>query len=93
MLSLIAFAGCSSKPLRVDLKPLDIPRPPDHVQLPMPEPVHLLPYQFQLLTPKRLPSGDFVIVGLTVDDYENLMKSQAELLRWVSEAQFRCTQP
>lgn len=52
-----------------------------------------LPYKFQVVTPRHLPAGDYVVIGMTVQDYENLMKTQAEVLRWAQEAQFRCVQP
>jgi hypothetical protein len=42
-----------------------------------------------VVTPGRLPEGDFVLFALTPRDYENLARTLADTLRWVREASHR----
>lgn len=66
--------------------PLPDPTPP----LPNPDPIVTVPVVWQVISPQRLPESDsWVLYALTPDQYENLSYNMAELLRWVTEAQWR----
>ena len=55
--------------------------------LPAPQPVRTLPFDWTVVTPSRLPTGqDWVLFSLTPEDYERLSANQAEYLRWATEA-------
>lgn len=87
----INVSGCSSaRPLQVDVSPVEVAKPTALPAVPRPEPIHLLPIEWSVVTPDRLPKeGDWVLIGLSPKGYENLGKNQAEILRWVEEAILR----
>lgn len=57
--------------------------------MPPPQPIEVQPVEWHVLTPDRVPEGEWVYFGVTPEEYEILAKNMAEILRWVKEAQWR----
>lgn len=58
--------------------------------LPNPDPIVTVDVTLEIMKPDRLPAGDeWVRYGMTVEQYQNLSRNMAEILRWVREAQWR----
>lgn len=69
---------------------LDLPKPPEKVTLPPPQPIQVIPFKWVVVTPGDLPKGDdWVLFALTPEDYKALARTQADTLRWVTEASWR----
>jgi hypothetical protein len=64
--------------LRVDL--------PTTQPLPDPTPIRPSPFKWKVLPPDE---DGVVRYGLSVKDYESLSRTMAEVMRWVTEAQWR----
>ncbi len=76
--------------MEIQTAPIELERPPEVILPEAPPPVVLLPIEWVVITPDRLPTmEDWVIFGLAPDDYERLSQNQAELLRWIIEAKRR----
>lgn len=71
--------------------PTEVERPPEIAPIPNPNPVDLQEIDWVILTPDTAPLAgtEWVFIALTPDDYERLSLNQAELLRWILEAQWR----
>ena len=69
---------------------LSLPKPDKRPNIPNPDPIQLNEVEWVVLTPERLPEGDnWVYFSMTPRTYETLARNQAEILRWVKEAQWR----
>lgn len=80
--ALIAFSGCSSKPL-IQPTPLEIKAPPAAV-LPLPDAVHLEAVKWQVFDSTGGP-----MFALPARGYEALARNMAELTRWMVEARYQ----
>lgn len=64
--------------------------PPERPNIPNPDPVDLQEVDWVVLTPDTVPTEEeWVLIGLSPEDYERLSLNQAELLRWITEARWR----
>ena len=88
MMALLALSGCSSAPRTLDVNatPVEVPTPPTSIPVTLPLPLDLVPVEFKVVTPDRVPEGDWVYIALHPRQYENLARNQTELLRWIREA-------
>ena len=76
--------------MEVRTVPIEIERPPERPNIPNPKPIELIPFEWEVLTPEKLPDEEsWVRFSLTVAAYEDLARNMAEILRWVNEAQWR----
>lgn len=74
--------------------PLQIERPDETPNVPLPQPADLNPVTWQIITssdPERNaeilpPTEDWVYYVITPQEYETLSLNQAEMLRWAREA-------
>lgn len=70
--------------------PFDLAKPETIQPLPNPSPINVVGIKWVVITPKTLPQGDnWVLYALTPKDYENLSRTNADTIRWVSESQWR----
>lgn len=70
--------------------PVEVERPAPRPVLPDPKPIDQAPFEWEVITPERLPEGErWVRYSLTVRDYETLARNIADILRWVKEAEWR----
>jgi len=68
------------RPVTVDRVPTKIDRPTKPA-LPKPAPINMLPVRWEVLNVEGVP-----YFALTAEQYQNLSRNQAEILRWVQEA-------
>lgn len=66
-----------------------VERPPTVQPLPDPEPIRAYPFDWDVMRPDRLPEGDWVRYGITPQEYENLSRTMADMIRWAREAKWR----
>lgn len=77
----------------MDVVPLEIDRPSDVVPLPDLAALELVPVQFEVMTPARLPDGDdWARFALDGQNYENLARNLAETLAWIEKARWQLDQ-
>lgn len=98
MMALLVFSGCSNAPRTLDVNatPIEVPAPPTRPPVVIPAPLDLVPVTFNVVTPDRMPEGDWVFIALHPRQYENLARNHAEILRWVREASTslqQCSRP
>lgn len=83
------LAGCFGTE-KIITKPEYVVRPP--IQLPEPESVNQLPFEWAVITQKNLeqklkelkdPQGDVVVFALTPEGYQSLSMNAAELRRYI----------
>lgn len=68
----------------------EVDQPPERPPLPNPRPLDLSPVDWSVVTPDTIPEGDsWSLFGLTPEQYEALSYNMAELLRWITEAEYR----
>lgn len=72
----------------IQTKPVEVERP-TKATLPAPQPIDIQPIEWNVITPERVPEGEWVYFALTPEQYETLSRNVAEILRWVKEAQWR----
>lgn len=86
MMAVMLLGACSSvRPVEVQAVPLAVDRPA-LPRLPLPPPISTQPVDWLVLTPDRLPPGDWAAMCVSPGGYETLSLNQADTLRWVTEA-------
>ena len=87
----LVLSACGARPPDIDVTTtdIDVPMPEARPVLPNPKPIDTAPIEFKVLTRERLPEGEFVFYGLSVQNYETLARNMAEILRWVKEAKWQ----
>ena len=82
----LPLLGCGSSyklpPVTID--PVEVVTPPAKPQLPAPDPMKALTVDWI-----AVQTLDGLILGLTPEQFENLMTNLAEILRWIQEAGWR----
>lgn len=76
------LSACSNaRHIQVDAVPIKLDRPPCSLSLPEIDPVRTFPVEWEVVE-----TADGARFAVTPKGYENLAKTQADVLRWVKEA-------
>jgi len=87
-MALVTLSGCSKNLL--NLEPTEVVvNEPTVVVLPDPHPVKLYNINWEVIIVKDPDGTEKVYFALSPGDYENLSLNMAEILRWISEAQWQ----
>lgn len=69
---------------------MELEKPPERPVLPNPQPIAIEDISWKVVTSKYQPEGpDWVIIGVSAEDYKLLSNNMAEIRRWVTEAMHR----
>ena len=91
MLALFVLSACSNVPRALELltvpTKIDLPQRPN---LPNPAPIEQLKIDWKVLTAERVPENDsWVMIALSMRDYEELSRNFADTARFIQETMHR----
>lgn len=86
------LSSCSdaTRELKITTVPTELAQPDDKPNLPDPEPIQIYSIKWLVVTKDNLPTGDnWVLYGITPQDYKNLSLILADTSRWAKESMWR----
>ena len=91
MLILLSLpCGCAAPPATTVLSAqVQVPQPPPVQPLALPAPVSLQPLKWSVVTAQSRPSGNWSVVALSPEGYEDFQRNMAEITRWSVEMSYQ----